>query len=135
MTKCRCGKAFDEGSSPYGAFDILRGSNEVKFCSKECMRSWAYGKIFGMAVSLVIGVVLGIALCFEMGITGIFLIFVPYMLRRIFGGLGGGTSSTGGEVVVFIATLLGSVTLVYPIYKIIQEIREYAYVIRQSKAD
>lgn len=135
MAKCSCGKEFVEEATPYIACDVLKDDKKVKFCSKECMHSWAIGKIVGMAISLVIGLILGIGLSFEMGITGIFLTFVPYMLRRIFSGLGGGTSSTGGEVVVFIATLFGSLTLVYPIYKIIQETREYVFVIRQSKAD
>ena len=99
------------------------------------MHSWAIGKIVGMAVSLVIGLILGIGLSFEMGITGIFLTFVPYMLRRIFSGLGRDIRSTGEEALVFMVTLFGSLTLVYPIYKIIQETREYVFVIRQSKAN
>lgn len=135
MAKCSCGKEFDEEATPYIACDVLKDNNKVKFCSKECMHSWAIGKKVGMAVSLVIGLILGIGLSFEMGITGIFLTFVPYMLRRIFSGLGRDIRSTGEEALVFMVTLFGSLTLVYPIYKIIQETREYVFVIRQSKAN
>ncbi len=135
MAKCSCGKEFDEETTPYIASDVLKDDKKVKFCSKECMHSWAIGKIVGMAISLVIGLILGIGLSFEMGITGIFLTFVPYMLRRIFSGLGRDIRSTGEEALVFMVTLFGSLTLVYPIYKIIQETREYVFVIRQSKAN
>ena len=135
MAKCSCGKEFDEEATPYIACDVLKDNNKVKFCSKECMHSWAIGKIVGMAVSLVIGLILGIGLSSEAGYECIFLTFVPYMLRRIFSGLGRDIRSTGEEALVFMVTLFGSLTLVYPIYKIIQETREYVFVIRQSKAN
>ena len=128
MMKCRCGNSFDESQTQYYAIDILHGYERITFCSRDCRRSWVYGKIAGMAVSILIGIVFGIIMTLEIGIAGLFLIFVPYMLRKIIGSGGG-----AGEFLVFAGTLFGSITLVYPIYKIFQEIREYVHIFREDK--
>lgn len=103
------------------AFDLQRGYEEVPFCSVSCLQQWLTGKTIGMAVSLVLGTVVAAALAAGMGVSGLMFFFVPYMLRQCHGLL----TSDAGEFIKFAAILLGALTIVYPAYKLVQELRYY----------
>lgn len=103
------------------AFDLQRGYEEVLFCSVSCLQQWLTGKTIGMAVSLVLGTVVAAALAAGMGVSGLMFFFVPYMLRQCYGLL----TSDAGEFIKFAAILLGALTIVYPAYKLVQELRYY----------
>lgn len=103
------------------AFDLQRGYEEVPFCSVSCLQQWLTGKTIGMAVSLVLGTVMAAALAAGMGVSGLMFFFVPYMLRQCHGLL----TSDAGEFIKFAAILLGALTIVYPAYKLVQELRYY----------
>ena len=103
------------------AFDLQRGYEEVPFCSVSCLQQWLTGKTIGMAISLVLGAVVAAALAAGMGVSGLMFFFVPYMLRQCCGLL----TSDAGEFIKFAAILLGALTIVYPAYKLVQELRYY----------
>ena len=103
------------------AFDLQRGYEEVPFCSVSCLQQWLTGKTIGMAVSLVLGTVMAAALAAGMGVSGLMFFFVPNMLRQCQGLL----TSDAGEFIKFAAILLGALTIVYPAYKLVQELRYY----------
>ena len=73
---------------------------------------------------MVIAVLLGLALLiieiFEgNAFLGFMLMFIPYMIRQSIG------KFSGSGFLGFAVTLLASVTIVYPVYKLFQEIRDY----------
>lgn len=103
------------------AFDLQRGYEEVPFCSVSCLQQWLTGKTIGMAVSLVLGAVVAVALAASMGSSGLMFFFLPYMLRQCYGLL----TSDAGEFIKFAAILLGALTIIYPAYKLVQELRYY----------
>ena len=103
------------------AFDLQRGYEEVPFCSVSGLQQCLTGKTIGMAVSLVLGTVVAAALAAGMGVSGLMFFFVPYMLRQCHGLL----TSDAGEFIKFAAILLGALTIVYPAYKLVQELRYY----------
>ena len=111
------------------AFDLQRGYEEVPFCSVSCLQQWLTGKTIGMAVSLVLGTVVAAALAAGMGVSGLMFFFVPYMLRQCHGLL----TSDAGEFIKFAAILLGALTIVYPAYKLVQELRYYGRLRRELR--
>lgn len=121
-----CGKSCEAGTTPWYAFDIQRGKELVCFCSEECLRSWKSKKQTMMIVTLALGLLLTLLAIGEMGGVAILLLFIPYMLRQAGRSLGE-IASMGwlGEMFAFIVTGLGSFTFIYPIIKIVQEIKEY----------
>ena len=102
------------------------------------MRSWAVGKTIGMCLAILIG----IALCLDLFINGgpgeksaaISLLFIPYMIRRLFrstfGILNGGQAK---ELLELFLVLILSLTFVYPIFKLIQEIILYSRIFNATK--
>jgi len=89
--------------------------------------SWVNGKIAGLVVSLIIGFIILFGGMGEMGIGAVMLFFLPYMIRSTYRRLGGLFNSGGlGEFLSFFIVLIGTVTVIYPLYKLIQEIRELA---------
>ena len=128
--KCK-NKIAEENVGKYHCSDNQCGYKELNFCSAECMRSWAVGKTIGMCLAILIG----IALCLDLFINGgpgeksaaISLLFIPYMIRRLFrstfGILNGGQAK---ELLELFLVLILSLTFVYPIFKLIQEIILYS---------
>ena len=112
------------------AFDLQRGYEEVPFCSVSCLQQWLTGKTIGMAISLVLGAVVAAALAAGMGVSGLMFFFVPYMLRQCHGLL----TSDAGEFIKFAAILLGALTIVYPAYKLVQELRYYGRLRQELRA-
>ncbi len=108
----------DEGK--WVAFDLQKGYEKLHFCSAACLKSWMTTKLVWMCISLVIGLILTITMWGEWGSSAIILLFVPYSIRQLRHGLSG-----TGEIIPFVVVLLASVTVIYPLYKAIQEIREY----------
>lgn len=112
------------------AFDLQRGYEEVPFCSVSCLQQWLTGKTIGIAISLVLGAVVAAALAAGMGVSGLMFFFVPYMLRQCHGLL----ASDAGEFIKFAAILLGALTIVYPAYKLVQELRYYGRLRQELRA-
>lgn len=128
MGKCECGRIIDDNSiEKCLAFDLQKGHKQIEFCSKECREEWIKRKQIGMWGTLILGVIISLILLFD-GETelSVMLLFLPYMIRQVAYGLkdvfDGGT---GGEIISFIVVLLGTITLIYPAYKFIQEFLEY----------
>ena len=108
------------GGALFSSVDYQKQGEEVYFCSAECLKSWTVGKIIWLVITLVIGVVIAF--------SGLFAaLFIPYMIRDRWNSLAELFSSGAfGEVVSFAIIILGAVTFVYPIYRIIREVITYA---------
>lgn len=128
MTTCKCGKAFDENEVHYRAYDLKKSYEELSFCSKECLKEWVTGKQIGMWIAVGLGVILAIIALVQGYIfyTALVALVVPYTLRQIGSMLGqlfsGGVS---GEILSIAVFLIATVTIVYPAYKFIQELKQY----------
>ncbi len=125
METCRCGIPIEEGKEYY-AYDLQKGYEQIAFCSEKCRNEWISHKKTTMWATVIIGVILAILLCTEMGITEIMFVFLPYMISEVAHGLkdifNGGTV---GEIFSFAVVLLGTITVIYPAYKLFQEIKQY----------
>ena len=127
MEKCgNCGKEFDNCKTDgLTAFNIQKGQ-EMHFCSRDCMNAWISGKKIGMGIALILGAVLTVGLFQEFGMSSFFYFFIPYTIRQLKDGIIEISSSgLAGEVISFMAVLLGGITIIYPLVKLIQEIKEY----------
>lgn len=123
-----CEKEIEKNNEgKFVAYDLQKGYEEENFCSVECLKRWMTSKIIWMCVALGFGLVLMILLLSEMGFFGIVFFFLPYMIRQSKHSLAdmfnGGSI---GEFFSFAVVLLGTVTVIYPVYKLIQEISEYS---------
>lgn len=115
----------EESQEKWVAFDLQKGQ-EVSFCSAECLSNWMKGKLTWMIISLIIGVILAIGFISEMGVSGIIFLFIPYIIRQLRSMLSKMfDSGVVGEIFSFVIVILGGITMIYPIVKLIQEIREY----------
>ena len=125
-TTCRnCGGEVEE-TSPWFTFNLQNGYEKMIFCSKACLNSWVKRKKFGLAIALILGAVLVAALFVDMGLSAVAFFFIPYTIRQLHSGLGKlGLSGWFGEFIAIFAVLIGSFTLIYPLYKLIQEIKSY----------
>ena len=93
------------------------------------MRNWAIGKTIGMTIALLIGIVISISLLFSKNpgeqSLALPVLLVPYMVRRLarssFADLKGGFV----EFIQFFLVLILSITFIYPVIKLIQEIVLY----------
>ncbi len=126
--KCKiCGHEFDEGEKFYVALDIQKKKNKVAFCSYECMKKWINRKITSMCITLGIGLAMFIA--FMIGgvyAVGLLFLFLPYMIRQIAYSFSDMFNSGNlGEAITIGVVIIGCLTIIYPVVKIIQEIREY----------
>ena len=119
MNCAKCEKDF-EGGTPFSSVDYQKQGEELYFCSAECLKSWTIGKIVWLVITLVLGIVIAF--------SGFFAaLFIPYMIRDRWNSLADLFSSGAfGEVVSFAIIILGAVTFVYPIYRIIREVITYA---------
>lgn len=127
QTVCElCGKHVEETSQWY-AFNIQKGYDKVFFDSRECLYSWVKKKERGMIIALVAGLALSVLLIGEMGAIGALSFFIPYTIRQLRSVLSDLVSSPGwiGEFISFMIVLLGGITIIYPLYKLIQELKEY----------
>lgn len=119
-----CEKSF-EASNAWGfAYDT---HNEKHFfCSQECLKKWKTKKLATMIITLAIGACITALSIGELGGVAFSLFFIPYILRQIGHSLSGIASGGWvGEFISFAVVLLGSMTIIYPAYKLIQEIREF----------
>ena len=90
------------------------------------MKAWISGKKIGMGIALILGAVLTVGLFQEFGMSSFFYFFIPYTIRQLKDGIIEISSSgLAGEVISFMAVLLGGITIIYPLGKLIQEIKEY----------
>ncbi len=116
-------------------FDHQKGYEQRVFCSKECLKSWTIGKLVGMCVAVFLGFALMNAFLQEGNPEmAAIIVFIPYMLRQI--GvklLGIFDSGVFLTMVTVIGLLFASVTVVYPVYKIIRETVYYIKTLRQLK--
>ena len=128
MEKCgNCGKEFDNCKTDgLTAFNIQKGHKEMHFCSRESTKACISGKKIGMGIALILGAVLTVGLFQEFGMSSFFYFFIPYTIRQLKDGIIEISSSgLAGEVISFMAVLLGGITIIYPLVKLIQEIKEY----------
>lgn len=129
MQQCnQCGKEIEEElEGKFVAFDLQK-KKEENFCSVAHLKNWMTKKIIWMCVSLLFGLIITIGLLSEMGGTAIVLFFLPYMIRQVRHSLAdvfnGGTF---GEFISFAIVLLGTITVIYPAYKLYQEITQYIH--------
>ena len=127
----QCNKEIEKNlEGKFVAFDLQKKSEE-EFCSVSCLNSWMKTKIFGMCAMLVLGVIITVGLFPEIGGVAITLLFLPYMIRQVRHSLGSiFNSGSFGEFVSFAIVLLGTLTVVYPAYKLYREIVEYIHLKR-----
>lgn len=122
MKTCTCGKVFDERTSHYHAFNLQKGYEEMFFCSKDCLKNWLWGKLAGMIITMLIGLVICIALLDQGEAAMAFgFLFLPYTIRQLGNMLGG-----AGEFWSILLVLVSTITVVYPAYKFVQELLEYS---------
>ena len=121
------GKELDQGTAEHSlfqAFDIQKGK-QLYFQSAEDLREWRTRRVIGLIIALVIGVVIAVS-----GIAGrepeaVALMFVPYMIRHLYRSDNPPTQTALGEFLNWTIVLLGSITFIYPIKKIVDEFNEY----------
>lgn len=109
--------------SIFSAYDSHRNDG-ADFCCLKCMRDWRTGKITSLTISLIlcILVLIFVSIATE-SFAGIAFMFIPFMIRQWARGLSNvANSGWFGEFVSFFVVLIASFTLVYPIYKLVQEI-------------
>lgn len=141
MVQCRiCGNKMEGEldnveTLSYYAFD--RQKNEIRpFCSKGCLRSWAIRKIIGMSIAIILGLAIVIGSIIGDSLEMMVLFFVPYMIREkrtvAFGILEGNIVEA---VISLLIIYLGSVTVIYPLVRLIQEVRLYSNILKDTAED
>ncbi len=131
MNTCKCGKTIEESAEgKFVAFDLQKGYEKLNFCSADCLMAWVKRKQFTMWAMLVLGALITLSFLISEGVVegsaAICLLFVPYMIRQAAHGLKDvWNSGAVGECFSFIVVMLGALTVVYPLYKFIQELRQY----------
>ncbi|MBE5817374.1 MAG: hypothetical protein E7315_06680 [Clostridiales bacterium] len=135
-----CGKTFDEASEQsYVGYDHQKKYEKVVFCSPECLKKWIIRKLVGMIIVVTIGLIGAICVLdtsdlYSSSFLALLLLFAPYMLRQCFRTLKGlFNSGTLGEIISLFVLLIGTVTVVYPLYKIIKETIYYVRTIKELK--
>lgn len=124
--KCyKCNKDLGENYKyRFTGCDITNDYEELYFCSKKCVQDWALDKTISLCMTLAICLVLFFILLLNVDFaTAILFSFAPYMIRHLAGKFDG-----AGEIFPFILGLFGTVTIVYPLYKISQEIKELQHI-------
>lgn len=120
-------KEVDQGtaeSSLFQAFDIQK-CKTIYFETADDLREWRAKRVRGLIIALAIGLVLAIAAMTEMGPTGVSLVFVPYMIRHLSRGDHESAQTMVGEIIKWLIVILGAITIIYPVKKLIDELREY----------
>ena len=132
----KCRRGIEENKPVYIAYDLQKGYEEKRFCSRECRNSWVVYKKTTMWITVILGIIIAIAMCREDGSAfGLILLFLPYMIRQVAHGLkdifNGGTV---GEFFSFFVVLIGTITIIYPAYKLYQEIKQYSDIKNEDEA-
>ena len=117
-----CGYQHKEDDDVFQAFDLQNEYKELWFCSPDCLNRWVNKKITGLATTLIIGVVAAVLSLGETPSLWFFWLLLPYMIRQTWRNW---NSSGIGGFITFMVVIFGTVSIVYPVYKIIQEIRNY----------
>lgn len=133
MEKCKCGKEIDETAvSKYMAHDLQKSNKEINFCSYECMESWIKKKQVGMWGTLILGIVLAILLLENEPTLSAFSLFLPYMIRQVAYKLKNiFVAGVVGEIISFAVVMVGTMTIIYPAYKFIQEFIQYRNLLKR----
>ncbi len=127
-----CNNKFE--TSIYKAFDLQDGYKELEFCSKECLKEWIKKKRTGIVIALVIGFLVGGYVLFGGGsiVEVIFCFVLPFMIRQTRKGLlsfmDGGVF---GEIVTLATLIFGTITVIYPAYKLFDELTYYKKLSKQ----
>jgi len=124
-----CGNMIDEQSGQhYTGYNHQKGYEPVVFCSKECLKSWIKSKLTGMIVSIVLGVILAIMIPDLWWIC----LLAPYMIRQC-GSLLGELFDGGsvGEFLAIAIALIGIITVIYPLYKLMRETSYYVLTLKE----
>lgn len=126
-----CGRQINaETDQYYVGYNHQKGYEQMLFCSASCLKEWIIKKL----VTMVISIVLGIILAFMAGDSGLTLLclFLPYMLRQC-GSLLGNLfdSGSGGGFISIAIIVLGTITVIYPVYKIIRETVYYIHTLKE----
>ncbi len=126
--KCpNCDKAVLENESRWFAFNIQKGKQKMVFCCSECLSDWMMKKQTTMIISLVLGAILMFLGFTEFGAGAILLFLGPYMLRQVGGKLASIASDGAvGEIISIMIVVMGTMTVIYPLVILIQEIKEYS---------
>lgn len=120
----------DQGTTEHSifeAFDIQKGK-PLYFQSADELREWRARRVRGLIIALVVGLLLAVFGIGEMGPAVIALIFVPYMIRHLFRSDSPPTQTGLGELINWTIVLLGSITFIYPVKKIVDELKEYDHI-------
>lgn len=133
MNTCKCGKVIDEKDlTQFIAYDLQKGNKELVFCSFNCMKNWINKKQIGMWVTLILGIIFAVLLLENDAVLSLFVLFLPYMIRQaayrlknIF------VTGVIGEIVSFAVVMIGAITIIYPVYKFIQEFLQYRRLLNQ----
>ena len=107
----------------YYGFDHQKQLERYTFCSVSCLKSWIVSKIITMCLTILLGLILLIVLTVDGDFyVGLVLFFVPPIIRQCASSLAKlFNDGAGGEFLSFALVLLGSITIVYPVYMIIRE--------------
>lgn len=132
-----CGKLLESTSLQYDAWDVQR-KQQLFFCSSDCLSSWVKKKRITMILTLGLGILLTVSMASELrsAAAACMFLFVPYMLRQV-GGRLKGIASKGwvGECFALAVILLGSLTIIYPVIVLIQEIKQYVHIHKMLNKD
>ena len=133
MENCKtCGKQIDLNNDVYfeAAHQITK--ENYYFDTKDCRRSWAKGKIIILGIiSVLCLVVLIVPLCnCEYILSWAFML--PYMIRIAYFKLRGlfKGESWVSEFLGFFIVLIATLTVVYPIIKLIKEFKYYISIMK-----
>lgn len=125
---CACGAPISESlDGTYVAFDLQREFKQIDFCSADCLKSWLHKKLIGMCIALALGLFITISMLIDgEGLFSICLFFLPYMIRQVWHTFGEIFNSGAiGECISIGIVVLSTITVIYPAYKLFQEIMHY----------
>ena len=119
----------------YYGFDLQKQLERYTFCSVSCLKSWIVSKIITMCLTILLGLILLIILTVDGEFTvGLILFFVPPIIRQCASSLAElFEDSDVGAFLSFALVLLGSITIVYPVYMIIRETIYYIKTLKMIK--
>lgn len=120
-------------TSIFSTWDSLR-NKPADFCSIQCMKTWAIRRIIGFSISIIVGLILGISMIINgEGELAIIFTFLPYMIRYAFSRLAHiFDAGVLGEFLTIMVIVISSVTIIYPLYKMVQEIRKYISILKMN---
>ena len=119
----------DEGNAEHSIFEAydIQKRKTLYFKSADNLQEWRLKRITGLIISLVVGVLLVIFGIKDLGSEFLAFILLPYMIRHFY--RNGFSPKTGiGDFIRFFLVLMGAITFVYPIKKIIEELIEYNHI-------